>query len=52
LSLGCGYKVSVHFNFRSGQTQAGLHVSTSILFHVSLFNRVVIEKAFLQITNI
>jgi len=52
LFLGCGYKVNVCFNFYSGQTQSGMHVSSSILFHVPHFNRVVIENALSQITNI
>ena len=49
--LGFGYKVNVRFNFRSRQTQAGLQVSSAILFRVSLFNRFIIEKALSQITN-
>jgi len=51
LFLGCGYKVNVHFGFRSRQTQAGMQVSSAILFPVPLFNRVTIEKALSQITN-
>jgi len=46
LFLGCGYKVNVHFDFRSRQTQAGMQVSSAILFPVQLLNRVTIEKAF------
>jgi len=51
LFLGFGYKVSVRFNFRSRQTQAGMQVSSAIPFHVTLSNPVIIEKAFSQITN-
>ena len=51
LFLGFGYKVNVRFNFRSRQTQAGMQVSSAILFRVPLFNRVIIEKALSQITN-
>jgi len=51
LFLGFGYKVNVRFYFRSQQTQAGMQVSSAILFRVTLFNPVIIEKAFSQITN-
>jgi len=51
LFLGFGYKVNVRFNFRSWQTQADMKVSSTILFHVSLFNRAIVEKELLQITN-
>jgi len=51
LFLGFGYKVNVPFDFRSQQTQAGMQASSAILFRVSLFNRVIIEKALSQITN-
>jgi len=51
LFLGFGYKVNVRFNFRSRQTQAGMHVSSAILFRVSLFNRFIIEQALSHITN-
>jgi len=46
-----GYKVNVPFNFHSRQTQVDMQVSSAILFHVSLFNHVIIEKALWQITN-
>jgi len=49
--FGFGYEVNVHFNFRNRQKQVGMQVSSAILFRVSLFNRVILEKAFLQITN-
>jgi len=52
LFLGFGYKVNVPFNFRSRQTQAGMQVSSAILFRVSLFHRVIIEKALSQIANL
>jgi len=52
LFLGFGYKVNVHFNFRSKQTQAGMQVLPVILFRVSLFHRFIIQKALSQITNI
>jgi len=45
------YKDNVRFNFCSRQTQAGMQVSSAILFRVLLFNRLVTEKAFSQITN-
>jgi len=51
LFLGFGYKVNVPFNFRSRQTQAGMQVSSAILFRVSLFNRIIVEKVLPQITN-
>jgi len=51
LFLGFGYKVNVHFNFRSQQTQAGMQVSSVIVFLVLPFNRFIIEKALSQITN-
>jgi len=51
LFLRFGYKVNVRFNFHSQQTQAGMQVSPAILFNVSLFNRIIIEKALLQIMN-
>ena len=38
-------------NFCSRQTQAGIQVSSVILFCVSLFNRFIIEKALSQITS-
>jgi len=46
-----GYKVNVRFNFCSWQTQAGTQVTSTILFRVSLFNQIIIEKALSQITN-
>jgi len=45
------YKVNVRFNFRSRQTEVGMLVPSAILFRVSLFNRIVIEKELSQITN-
>jgi len=51
LFLAFGYKVNVRYNFCSRQTQAGMQVSSAILFRVLLFNRVIIEKALSQITN-
>jgi len=51
LFLGVGYRANVRFNFRSRHTQAGMQVSSAILFRVSLFNRHIIEKAPSQITN-
>jgi len=48
LFLGFDYKVSVRFNFRSRQTQAGMQVSSAILICVSLFNRIVIESTFVN----
>jgi len=51
LFLGFGYKVNVRFNFRSRKTQAGMQVSSAILFRVPLFNRFIIEKVLSQITN-
>jgi len=51
LFLGFGYKVNVRFNFRSQKTQAGIQVSSAVLFRVSLFNRFIIEKGLSQITN-
>jgi len=50
LFLVFGYKVNVRFNFRSRQTQAGMQISSGILF-VSLFSCVIIEKAVSKITN-
>jgi len=52
LFLDFGYKVDVRFNFRSQQTQAGMQVSSVILFRLSLFNRFIIQRALSQITNI
>jgi len=49
--LGCDYKVNVRFNFGSRQTQAGMQVSSAILFCVSLFNRFTIEISLSQLTN-
>jgi len=51
LFLAFGYKVNVRFNFRSQKTQAGMPVSSGVLFRVLLFNRFIIEKALSQITN-
>jgi len=51
LFLGFGYKVNVRFNFRSRQTQAGMQVSSAIKFRMPMFNRVIIQKALSQITN-
>jgi len=51
LFLGFAYKVNVRFNFRSRQVQASMQVSSAILFRVSLFNHVIIEKALWQIMN-
>ena len=50
--LVVGHKVNIRFNCCSQQTQAGMLVSSTILFRVSLFNRVLIEKALSQIMNI
>jgi len=50
LFLVFAYKVDVRFNFRSRQTQAGMQVSSAILF-VSLYSCVIIEKALSKITN-
>jgi len=51
LFLGFGYKVNVHFSFRSRRMQAGMQVSSAILCRMLLFNRLIIEKPLLQITN-
>jgi len=51
LFLVIGYEVNICFNFCSQQTQAGMQVSSAILFRVSLFNHLLIEKALSQITN-
>jgi len=50
--LVLGYKVNVRFNFRSRQTQVVTQISSAILFRVSLFNHVIIEKVLSQITNL
>jgi len=63
LFIGFGYKdnvqrgpntvrvVQTQFDPFTRQTQAGMQVASAILFRVSLFNRVIIEKALSQITN-
>jgi len=45
LFLVFGYKVNVLFNFCSRQTQAGMQVSSAILFRVLLFSRVIIWES-------
>jgi len=51
LFLGFGYKINVRFSFRSRRSQSGMQVSSAILFRVSLYNRLIIEKTLSQITN-
>jgi len=51
LLLGFDYKVDVRCNFPIQQTQAGMQVSSAILFRVSLFNRFINEKALSHLTN-